>query len=76
MSAQEHREPSKADKAGLLAGAGALITALCCALGPAAVAVGAGTAVGSVFGIAAALIVVLAVYLVVRRRRACGGGCG
>ena len=64
MSAQ----PQKRRGDGLFAG-GAGLMILCCAVGPAVIGAGAGTAIGGWPGIVCAVVLAAAVGLVLHRRR-------
>jgi hypothetical protein len=61
-------QPEKRRSDGLFAGSGVLMI-LCCAVGPAVIGAGAGSAIGGWLGITCAVILAAAVGLVLHRRR-------
>ncbi len=62
-------------RTGSLFGVAGVIMALCCLAGPAVLGAVAGTAIGSWFGIVAAVVVALAAAVLLRLRRTNNKGC-
>ena len=62
-------------RTGSLFGVAGVIMALCCLAGPAVLGAVAGTAIGSWFGLAGAVVVALAAAALLRSRRSSNKGC-